>query len=196
MKQTQYRAFTLIEMLIVVGIIMVLSALLIPVIMGSQDSMDRAKTLELVQGLQQALRTERLAGNSYPMPDHLVPPPKGSPEERVGYFIYDISDKTPGIINRLIEGQGYSFDYSGMVNDDNLVTDAWGNPIHYVLGDFKNRKGTSTYDPGLPQDLNKPKDGDKPAADSDWNTEDKGKYPYIYSEGIDGDPENWIYYRN
>ncbi len=188
--------FTLVEMLVVVAIIALLTTLLVPIVLGSQEAMDRAKTLELIQGLQQALKTERLAGKEYPFPDNLVPPVVGSPEERVGFFIYDISEKKPGLINTFMDGQGYSFDYSGMLNDDKIVTDAWGNPIHYVLGDYKNRKGTPTYDPALPQDLNKPKDGDKPAADSNWNTADEGKFPYVYSEGIDGDPENWIYYTN
>ncbi len=189
------RGFTLIELLVVIAIIALLSSLLIPIVLGSQESMDRAKTLDLIQGLQQALKTEKLSGKEYPMPDNLVPPATPA-EERVGFFIFDPMDTKPGIVNTMVDGQGFSFDYSGMMNEDNILIDSWGNPIHYVLGDFKNRKGIPAYDPLLPQDLNKPKDGDKPAADSDWNSADVGKFPYVYSEGPEQDQATWIYYAN
>ncbi len=189
----QHQAFTLTELLVVIAIIALLAALLFPAVIITQDSMDRAKTVDLIQGLQQALLTETVSGAECPLPDNLVPPTDPA-AQRIGFLIFDPMDSRPGIVNAMVDGQDFNFDFSGMTNEDHLLIDSWGNPIHYVLGDFKNRKDSAGYDPLLPQDLNKPKDADKPALHSDWNRADRGKFPYIYSEGPEQIPETWIYY--
>ena len=178
-----------------VAIIAVLASLLLPIVVSSQEEMDRAQTMELVQGLQQAMKLEKVVGKGYPYPDRLVAPADEA-EKRVGYFLYDPSEAKPGLVNKLIDEQGYSFDHGSFLNDDGQVIDAWGAPILYVLGDYKNHEKKTGYDPDLPKDLNKPKDAGIPAKDSDWNTEDHGRHAYIYSEGPDQLPENWIYYRD
>ena len=192
--RNQSRGFTLIEVLVVIGIIGILMAMLFPLLVQSQEEADKVSTLELVQGLQQAMKLEKSIGRGYPYPEHLVPPSTEA-AKRVGFFLYDPTEKKPGLINRFVDGQGYSFDHGKFTNEQGQVVDAWGNPIHYVLGDYKNNERKKDYDPDLPKDLNKPKDADKPAKDTDWNSKDLGRYAYIYSEGPNLDPDTWIYYK-
>ena len=139
-------AFTLIELLVVVAIIMLLASLLLPMIVGSQDAMDKATALELVQGLQQAMKMEKVSSKGYPYPDNLAPLPTDPALKRIGFFIYDPTEENPGMINTIMDSQGYTFDYTHLLTDDNLVCDPWGQPINYVLGDYKNRIGIPAYD--------------------------------------------------
>ncbi|NRA39530.1 MAG: type II secretion system protein [Planctomycetes bacterium] len=187
-------AFTLIELLVVVAIIMLLASLLLPMIVGSQDAMDKATALELVQGLQQAMKMEKVSSKGYPYPDNLAPLPTDPALKRIGFFIYDPTEENPGMINTIMDSQGYTFDYTHLLTDDNLVCDPWGQPINYVLGDYKNRIGIPAYDEDLPQDLNKPKDVDIKAEESDWNPTDRGKHAYIWSEGPEQLEETWIFH--
>ena len=193
--QQARHAFTLIELLVVVTIIAVLMAILIPIIAGALNSADRTATLELVQGLEKAVRIHALDSKGLPMPDLPEDPTPGSAGERVGYFVYDRSDQNPGLINEFVGSQKFTVN-GEQINDDNVLIDNWNNPIRYVVGDYKNKKGSPTYDAALPQDLNKPKDAAVPAADSDWNRKDDGKYPYVWSTGPSGEEADWIYIKS
>lgn len=190
-----YRAFTLIELLVVVTIIAVLMAILIPIIAGALNAADRTASLELVQGLEKAVRIHALDSKGLPMPDLPEDPTPGSAGERVGYFVFDRSDQNPGLINEFVGSQRFTIT-GEQINEDNVVIDSYGNPIRYVVGDFKNKKSLPTYDAALPQDLNKPKDATIPAADSDWNRNDEGKYPYVWSTGPSGEEADWIYVKS
>lgn len=189
------QGFTLIEMLSVTAIIILLASFLVPAVMGSQESFDRLAASDLVGGLLIALNIQKLESKGYPLPDNQESTLKTDAGYYIGVFRYDRSDKNPGLVNRLVNAQKFSFDAGTMLDDDNVLIDGWGNPIHYVLGDAKNSKNLPSYDNTLPQDLNKPKDADIVPADSDWNIGDIPGYPYIYSEGSDagkGD-KSWIY---
>ncbi len=189
------RGFTLIEMLVVVAIILLLASLLVPAVMGSQESYDKMAATDLVGGLLIALNIQKLESKGYPLPDNQESTNKSDAGYYIGVFRYDRSDKNPGLVNRLVESQKFSFDAANMLNDDNILIDGWGNPIHYVLGNAANSKNLASYDDTKPQDLNKPKFADVAPLESDWNTGDIAGYPYIYSEGADagaGD-ESWIY---
>ena len=193
--QRTRRAFTLIELLVVVTIIAALMAILIPIIAGALNAADRTASLELVQGLEKAVRIHALDSKGLPMPDLPEDPTPGSAGERVGFFVFDRSDQNPGLINEFVGSQKFTI-AGEQINDDNVVIDSYGNPIRYIVGDFKNKKGAPGYDPALPQDLNKPKDATVPAADSDWNRKDDGKYPYVWSTGPSGEEVDWIYIKS
>ncbi len=187
-NKKQLSAYSLIEILVVVSIIALLSVMISTLAVSIKTKMDIAKTEALVSSFNMYLFSK-----PRPPPDRLTPP-ANKDEERVGYLMFDITEKKPGIVNKLV-WSGFSFDYSNMVDSQNRVTDAWGNPIHYVLGDAKNRIGSSSYDPSKPQDLNKPKDANIPAHNSDWNRGDELGFAYIYSTGVP-DPlkHEWIYF--
>ena len=191
-----FLAFTLVELLVVLTIIALLAAMLLPVIMSAQQASDKTASLELVQALEKAVRIYALDSKGLPMPDKPEDPTTGSAGERIGFFVYDPSDQAPGLINDFVGSQKFSISVGDNVNEDLVVVDAWGNPIHYVVGDAKNKIGRPGYDSLLPQDLNKPKDADKPADESDWNKGDKTKYPYVYSTGNSDDDADWIYVKS
>ena len=188
------QAFTLVELMIVMAIIAVLSALILTAVIGTQRSVDYMQTTTLVESLGFSMKIYQLDSRGYPFPDDSTNPADPD-QKRIGFLRYDRTLNTPGIINHLVNVQGYAFDSNNLLDENNHLTDAWGNAIIYVLGNYKNRIGNTGYDNTKPQDLNKPKDGDIPAADSNWNTKDSGKFPYIYSTGEiteEGDSA-WIY---
>ena len=193
------RGFTLVELLAVMAIIGMLMAVLIPAVIGTQNSYEKLATKDLVGGLQMALQIVKVEDAGYPLPDNQQSTVETDPGYLIGNFRWDRSEKKPGIINRLVHSQKFGFDYDNLLNEDNIVTDAWGEPIIYVRGDVKNNKHKSGYDNKLPQDLNKPKDASKPPADSDWNSKDDPGYAYIYSLGspeVGAQEDAWIYQKD
>ena len=82
-KQTQ-RAFTLIEVLVVVVILAILAAIVVPRVIGRTDDAMVAKARADVQGLSTALGLYKLDNFTYPSTDQgldaLVSKPGGSPE--------------------------------------------------------------------------------------------------------------------
>ena len=189
-------AFTLVEILMVVGIITLLSALLLPAVLGSEESFQKSATQNLVDSLYMAMRSYKMGNSMYPLPDEQESPDPLKSGYLVGHLRYDRSDQNRGIVNHFVDVQEFVFDTELFLGEDNLLTDPWGTPIHYVRGDSKNNNTKPGYDPDKPQDLNKPKDADMAPAKSDWNSQDERAHVYIYSEGPEFNQDSWIYYKD
>lgn len=190
------RAFTLIEIMVVITIIAVLAALVLPSVIGTEVAFQKAATQSLVDSLMVSLKNYKLDGKTYPLPDEQESVSSTDPGYLRGVFRYDRSDVNPGLINNFVNKQKFALDTDLFLGEDNILTDPWGNHIRYVRGDGKNHADKSGYDSNLPQDLNKPKDADLKPEDSDWNSADERGYPYVYSEGAEQDIATWIYYKS
>ncbi len=181
-------AFTLIEMLVVMAIILLLAGLLTPVVVSSLHQSDRAEIQNDVSRLSAIWETIKLEKGVYPTP------------ETNNVLTYDPSDSTPGLLNDAVETHNFAIP-GDRVDESKRYIDHWGEPIKYVLGNFANRIDKTAWDPAVntPQDTNKPI-GDPTtdiAADSNWNPENKGGFAYIWSYGGALEDENeWIYQKN
>ena len=192
------QAFTLIEVLTVVAIIALLATIVIPLATNLLSSAERSKTELSMRAIYSSIELYKQDVGKYPYPDDPKSDVKGTDENLDGYLRWaPDGSANEGLMNQLISLYGYSYDGDEIDLDTGYLIDAWGNPYHFVRGNNANRKdGPNPYDPSLPHDLNKPKDADIPAADSDWNSADKNAHIYIYSEGDMNDPETWVYLRD
>lgn len=178
-------AFTLIELLIVMAIIMVLAALLTPIVLNAMQEADRTAVANDVSRLSVIWEALKLEKGVYPTP------------EMDNLLTYDPMDVVPGILNSIVDPYDFSISLDRLDENKHYI-DLWDEPIHYVLGNYANRISKATWDEAvnIPQDTNKPI-GDPAtdiAAESDWNPENKGAFPYIWSYGgAMEDESEWIY---
>lgn len=180
------RGVTLIELLVVISIIAVLAGLLIPAATFIRHRGKVLEARETLGGILIAFDAYRLHTGTFPQPD--LPADPALPLD--GYLATGGADGPPMALDHLRGRELFIWDPASIDADGRLL-DPWGRPYRYVRGDFANRE--HAIDPDLPQDGNKPKDADLPPAESDWNSDDAGGYPYLWSEGKGRDQDDWIY---
>ncbi len=112
MNRQRQGGFTLIEIMVVVGIIGILIGLVAPNILGRVDKARVTAATTDVATLEQALEMYRLDNHSYPSTDQgleaLVAKPSGEPEAK-------------------------NWNPEGYLKKTKLPQDPWGNPYQYVV---------------------------------------------------------------
>ena len=178
---TAARAFTLVELLVTISIILVLMALLIPAIGMVRDSVRRAKTVALIDGLT-------AAAEIYAMEDgrHRYPPVEADQSMRTNNDVGALRSLD------LVRERGAQWRHAdldtapGSSAPDRLV-DAWRRPIHYVVDDLIDKVIA------------------RPAPlKTDWNPKSREPFGYVWSLGkpsgdevADADPNDasrWLYH--
>ena len=179
------QAFTLIEVLTVMGIIGILAAITVPIILNSTAQAERSTVRDEVERLTAIWDLIKLEKGVYPSP------------EVDNNLSWDASNASPGILNGIVVK--YDFQISlDRLDDEKHFIDYWDMPIKYVLGNYGNRIDKKLRDPAVdkPQDTNKPI-GDPTtdiAAESNWNPDNNGGFAYIWSYGDSMEDESqWIY---
>jgi prepilin-type N-terminal cleavage/methylation domain-containing protein len=189
-SHTTSGGFTLIEILVVVGIIALLAAHNLPNVVGAQNRYRKTQTQQLVNDLGAAIDIYALANKYPPAPDDSC------------FIEYDTSiddddlaqlaaiEDWP-VLNKLSTRQQFSFAFESLIDgstaDRKRMADAWQQPIRYLRGS----EGPDDH-------------GHTPEGLIDgWNYDaEQGEilrkqFPYIYSYGPvndDGsDLERWIY---
>jgi len=123
--------FTLVELLVVIGILAGLAAILIPVISSARHSAKIAACKHLIAQLESALDRYNEDFGCY-VPDQPVggkPPDETSPAACLYYFLAtpDLSHHHP-YIELQPEVQSRNSDSDP---EDDIVVDPWGQPLHY-----------------------------------------------------------------
>ncbi|NRA38318.1 MAG: type II secretion system protein [Planctomycetes bacterium] len=190
-------AFTLVEIMVSMLIVSLLVALLFPMFANILSSSYETQASFTISAVNQSFSLWKLT-DPLPYPDGSGESDPLKAEYYVGHLRYgNENPHQPGIMNILIDKYGFSYDGNDIDSDTGYLVDAWGQAIHFVRGDNKNRlNGPSTYDSSLPHDLNKPLDNDIAASETDWNSADVGAFCYVWSEGEVNDSATWIYYRD
>ena len=188
-------AFTLLELLFVIGIILLLVALLIPAIQLVKNSARTAKSMNQVQQLAVALR-------SYANEDarHLYP----TPETLGSTSLLTCDPANPGSTLVLLARSGYVVKQSDIDGEPTSSTyqallDGWKRPLRYFLdGPYLNG---GAFDGHLMNGI-----ADRPAPVSEWNPSGEEPYPYVWSLGRPtrtgdsadaqpGNAANWLFPR-
>ena len=173
--------FTLIEILVVVSIMALLGVLLMPALSGLMTSAAKAQTELSLRAVYNSIELQKQDTGQYPYPDDAKGTIPGTDAFNDGYLRWGAEGTAKvGIMNALMDKYGYSYDGEELDRETGHLLDGWGQPFRFVRGNNANRKnGPTAYDPNLPHDLNKPKDSNVKAEDSDWNAQDKSAYIYI-----------------
>lgn len=178
------RAFTLIELLTVIGIIAVLTALLMPAIGLVRDKVRRSQAGSTVAALHQAMMGYAAEERRHRFPTAAV-------DLSLGWAPEDAAPPVKGTLN-LLEDQGFDFGREGLdrsVAAPHPLLDPWKRPYRYqVDADLLGATG-----PQRPLGC----DGVSPPLEA-WNATGTRPWAYIWSTGRDGstDGTGWVYVRD
>jgi prepilin-type N-terminal cleavage/methylation domain-containing protein len=177
------RAFTLIELLTVIAIIAVLTALLIPAIGLVRDKVRRSQAGSTVAALHQAMMGYAAEERRHRFPTAAV-------DLSLGWAPEDAAPPVKGTLNLLAE-QGFEFDREGLDRTvvPHVLQDPWKRPYRYQAdADLLGATG-----PQRPLGC----DGVSPPLES-WNAAGTRPWAYIWSTGRDGsaDGTGWVYQRD
>ncbi len=111
LKQSDYRGFTLIELMVVIVILGILAGLVIPRIMGRPEEAKRLKAKMQIESLETALRLYKLDNGMYPDTEQGLQALIEQPEN--------------GIVPKNWRKQGY-------LEKGRLPKDPWGNEFVYL----------------------------------------------------------------
>lgn len=177
------RAFTLIELLTVIAIIVILAAMLIPAIGLVRDKVKRSQAASTVAALHQAMQGYAAEERRHRFPTAAV-------DFSLGWAPEDAAPAT-GVLN-LLESQGFEFDRSSLdrsVAAPYPLLDPWKRPYRYQAD--ADLLGAS----GAQRPLGC--DGVTPPLDA-WNAAGVRPWGYIWSTGKNAtaDGVGWIYQRD
>lgn len=184
MNLPRLRAFTLVELLVVVSIICVLLALLLPAIAMIRNKARKTQALERVTQISWALQ-------NYASEDRR----RRFPPQTADFTIrYDPTGVAPGNFNAVIDLNHRldltDFDKSGPAPREML--DPWKNPYQYMV-DSDLTSDLTKLTPQRPLGV----DGRTPPLDA-WNVRGVRPYAYLWSTGPNctTDGTGWIYRRD
>lgn len=155
---TATAGFTLVELLVVIGIILVLTAIAVPSIGVVRNSVRNTQTVSQVQGLYAGCEV-------YAMEDHRhMPPPM---ETDLSLRTALNTSLTPRTLD-LLRDRGVMWESAQLGPDEatgRALLDAWRRPFRYK------------------PDINMDGVFDKPAPQDDWNAKKNEPFPYLWSLG-------------
>jgi prepilin-type N-terminal cleavage/methylation domain-containing protein len=113
MRNRHRRGFTLVELLVVIGIIALLVGILIPVVSRVRQSAYVANTKVLMQKISAACSAYQLTFSAYPgiMPNQFFPPPAGNTTFVAGYNDYTQSEDLVLALAGGLKFTGTQFDF-------------------------------------------------------------------------------------
>jgi prepilin-type N-terminal cleavage/methylation domain-containing protein len=170
--------FSLVELLVVIGIILVLAGIALPVIGAVRNAVRKTQTTGQVQGLYAACEVYAIEDGR-----HLPPPVETDLTLRTALG----TSLAPRTLD-LLRDRGCQWQSSQLGPDEatgRALLDAWRRPIRYQ------------------PDVNMDTVIDKPAAQADWNAKSSEPFSYVWSIGKPGGDDaadaaaanaaNWIY---
>jgi prepilin-type N-terminal cleavage/methylation domain-containing protein len=178
-KSSATAGFSLVEILVVIGIILMLTAIAVPVIATVRNSVRNTQTTSQVQGLYAGCEV-------YAMEDRRrMPPPMEADLSLRTSLNTSLAPRTLD----LLRDRGVMWESAQLGPDEatgRALLDAWHRPIRYQ------------------PDVNMDGVFDKPAPQADWNAKSNEPFPYVWSLGkpsgagdiADADPakaDHWIY---
>lgn len=171
------RAFTLVELVVAVAIVVILVSLLLPAITMVRNSVRRAKTVGLIDGLTAALEIYALEDGRRRFP---------AVEADQSLRTNTNAGGAPRTLD-LLRDRGSLWRNDDLDADGVRLVDAWRRPVHYVVDDVINKVI------------------DRPAVHkTDWNPKAREPFGYVWSLGrpsgndaADADPTDasrWLYH--
>ncbi len=182
-------AFTLIEILVVVGIIVILLGILMPVVSQLRNQAHKATTMTLINELLEAFTTY-----SNEDPRRLYPPPRAD-----GTIGWNLADPTScgAVLAKHFQASSTEVDRDPSSPTYQSLIDGWGRPMQYLLD------GPVVDSTGVFQTAMMQAPAVTPAPVSDWNPTNLRPFAYIWSLGqplqglpLDAAPTNsgrWLY---
>lgn len=166
-------AFTLIELIVAILIIVILMGLLFPAIAMVRNSVNRGAATSVVAGLHMAL-------DVYFQED---PRKRYPPVDTGGTFQTRMVISGDDLALDLLRPKGLEWRLEQVDGTAGHLLDPWGRAYRYALDE--NMDGTI----------------DRPAPQSDWNGKDREPYAYVWSYGrpdkddtLPANAERWIYH--
>ena len=172
MRNRHRRGFTLVELLVVIGIIALLIGILIPVVSKVRQSAYVANTKSLMQKISAACSSYQLTFNSYPgiMPNGFYPPPPGNPAFVAGYDNFTQSEDLVLTLAGGLKLTGNQFDFDAQYLGQGPVNFNPLNPgkAHSAFigadpNDLSPKDAAGHYQISTTTDLNQPFVKDSPA---------------------------------
>lgn len=175
------RAFTLVELLVTIAIVLVLVAMVLPGVGMVRDSVRRSKTVGLIDGLTGALEI-------YAMEDgrHRYPPVEPDQSMRTSRDVGAL--RTLDLLReRGSQWRNADLDPAPGSSDPDRLVDSWRRPVRYVVDDLIDKVIA------------------RPAPlKTGWNAKSREPFGYVWSlgrpkgdEAADADPVNadrWLYH--
>ncbi len=150
------RAFTMIELLVVISIIAVLAGIVTGVSRGALERSKRSKTETQIRAISEALETYKAEYGNYPRPvggtvnpietaKMLYQAVTGDGSNYIDGADPAPSDGEPGTEGKFILEAAFSGSKkSSFVHKDYYLMDAWHRPYHYMRGDESNETMNKT----------------------------------------------------